>query len=367
MRRFLIGFIVASIAVVGIAQPASAREPETLCESYRWNCDGGLGYNPRKMYWSQLPGHNCTNYVAFRLIKNGAPADLGPFGGNAGVWDNHFKNTKYKVNQIPMVGAVAHWNAYENGMRSSRGHVAYVDEVGPDYIIIDEDNWGGKHTRKKIYKNGRLWPGRFIHIHSVDEAMEKHSNRVVTAKGKDGNTWFITENMERLPVKSKTAKRCLVKVNAKKPAVLAPFRVQLIPKEKKKFAACGNALKKRQTLMQGMHLHSADRSFELRLLDSGDLVLVSSTGVELWAVRDYNIDHVYLKKNGNFVAFSKKNKVVWSTKTRNSKGSVLKVTSSGQVVLKDSKNRVIWSTEVDINAAIDALDDNPTPTPQPSA
>jgi hypothetical protein len=190
---------------------------------------------------------------------------------------------------------------------------------------------------------------------------------VVTAKGKDGNTWFITENLERLPVQGKTAKRCLAKVTDKKPAVLAPFRVQLIPKEKKKFAACGNALKKRQTLMKGMHLNSADGSFELRLHESGDLVLMSNTGVELWTLRGYKIDHVYLKENGNFVAFSKKNKVVWSTKTRNSKGSILKVTSSGQVVLKDSRNRVLWSTEVDINAAIDALDDNPTPTPQPTA
>jgi hypothetical protein len=197
--------------------------------------------------------------------------------------------------------------------------------------------------------------------------MEKHASRVVTAKGKDGNSWFITEDLKRLPVQTKTAKRCLAKVSDKKPAVLAPFRVQLIPKQKKKFAACGNALKKRQTLMQGMHLNSADGSFELRLLDSGDLVLASTTGVDLWALRGYKIDHVYLKKNGNFVAFSKKNKVVWSTKTRNSKGAILKVTSAGQVVLKDGKNRVIWSTDVDINAAIDALDDNPTPTPQPTA
>jgi hypothetical protein len=116
-----------------------------------------------------------------------------------------------------------------------------------------------------------------------------------------------------------------------------------------------------------MHLNSADGSFELRLHESGDLVLMSNTGVELWTLRGYKIDHVYLKENGNFVAFSKKNKVVWSTKTKNSKGSILKVTSSGQVVLKDSRNRVLWSTEVDINAAIDALDDNPTPTPQPTA
>lgn len=154
---FLITFAISIIS----APPSSAHDG-VLCKSSRWTCDGNLGYNPNKAYWRQFTGHNCTNYVAFRMIRDGHPKHFGPFNGNATVWDDYFKARGYKVNQKPAVGSVAHWNASEFG--SGAGHVAYVDKVGKDWIIIDEDAWGGLNYRRKIYKHDSNWPGRFIHM-----------------------------------------------------------------------------------------------------------------------------------------------------------------------------------------------------------
>jgi surface antigen len=162
--------VAASIAAtLAMLMALSAVEPAhasggVLCTSWRWHCDGKLGYNPRQSYWGQYKGHNCTNYVAFRMIRDGWSKNLGPFNGNAKVWDNHFKARGYKVDGTPAVGAIAHWNARENGQRSSSGHVAYVDVVTRNYIIIDEDNWNGVQRRRKIYKGDSNWPGRFIHL-----------------------------------------------------------------------------------------------------------------------------------------------------------------------------------------------------------
>lgn len=161
IRTILVAFVVA-LALSSVQTAPVAAENDVLCSSSRWKCDGNLGYNPNRMYWRQLKGHNCTNYVAFRMIRDGAPKKFGPFNGNATVWDDYFKRRGYKVNQKPKVGSIAHWNGFEYG--SGAGHVAYVDKVGKNWIIIDEDAWSGLNYRRKIYKKDARWPGRFIHM-----------------------------------------------------------------------------------------------------------------------------------------------------------------------------------------------------------
>jgi surface antigen len=157
----IVAFVVSmSLSLLG-SSSVSAHDG-VICRSSNWTCDGDLGYNPNRAYWSQYTGHNCTNYVAFRMIRDGAPKYFGPFNGNATVWDDYFKSRGYKVNQKPKVGAIAQWKSWEFG--SGGGHVAYVDKVGDNWIIIDEDAWGGSNSRRKIYINDSNWPGRFIHM-----------------------------------------------------------------------------------------------------------------------------------------------------------------------------------------------------------
>ena len=55
-------------------------------------------------YWSQYVGHNCTNYVAYRMIKNGMPAARpAALSGNASNWGPSFP---METTANPAVGAM---------------------------------------------------------------------------------------------------------------------------------------------------------------------------------------------------------------------------------------------------------------------
>lgn len=108
-------------------------------------CDGGLwqaarGSADEISYWGMGAGHNCTNYVAWKLITNGVkrPA-TNP--GNAADWAENAATDGYLVDDIPAVGAVAQWDAFQGGS-PLEGHVAYVEKVNADgTILVSEDAW----------------------------------------------------------------------------------------------------------------------------------------------------------------------------------------------------------------------------------
>ncbi|NHA00238.1 CHAP domain-containing protein [Nocardioides sp. W3-2-3] len=93
-----------------------------------------------RMYWNMYAGHNCTNYVAYRMIKAGMSTTR-PWvgGGNASEWGLQMKSI---TDQVPSVGSVAWWGRYSNGSGSA-GHVGYVERVvSPNEIIISMDRLG---------------------------------------------------------------------------------------------------------------------------------------------------------------------------------------------------------------------------------
>lgn len=110
-------------------------------------------------YWNAYSGHNCTNYAAYMAISNGATT---PIYGNACYWATRAKSAGYTVDNTPAVGAIAQWDANSVTYVGSAGHVAYVEEVGSNYIIVSEDNYGGDFRWRKVYSD--LWPSNFIHI-----------------------------------------------------------------------------------------------------------------------------------------------------------------------------------------------------------
>ena len=86
-------------------------------------------------------GHNCTNYVAYRMVKSGMRNER-PWsgGGNAMYWGTEMRRI---TDDRPMVGAVAWWKANVPGA-GSVGHVAYVERVvSRRKIVVSEDSWGG--------------------------------------------------------------------------------------------------------------------------------------------------------------------------------------------------------------------------------
>jgi surface antigen len=169
-RAILAAAILAALLLASIvaAIPAGAVQGAIyLCGPRAdYGCTGG-GYQGRDPwgYWqygslNQYGRHNCTSYAAFRADQNGArnPGNL----GDAKDWDDNARGYGIPVDGTPAVGAIAQWNA---GVGGTSGHVAYVEEVGSDYIITSDDNFGYNTTsRQKITRTSGGWPSSFIHL-----------------------------------------------------------------------------------------------------------------------------------------------------------------------------------------------------------
>ena len=160
---------VLSTAVLA-ASPVSAAST-TICSTIG-GCQSagrstfGWESNLWASHWGAYAGHNCTNYVAYRLITTNGMSSVGS-EGNASTW-----GTKHAAitNQTPARGSVAWWDA--NAGKGSAGHVAYVEDVlGNGSIIISEDSWdlatntgNVDHFAWKQLTPGAGWPTGFIHF-----------------------------------------------------------------------------------------------------------------------------------------------------------------------------------------------------------
>lgn len=157
--------LVALIATLLVpASPAGATST-IICKGFTACAKAGyssFGYGPteyKKMWWRMYSGHNCTNYMAYRMIRAGM-SETRPWtgSGDARNWGKVFAS---RTDQTPAVGAVAWW---------SSNHVAYVQKiVDADTIIISEDHYRGDFDWRKIVRSGGGWPTGFIHLR--DEAL----------------------------------------------------------------------------------------------------------------------------------------------------------------------------------------------------
>lgn len=114
-------------------------------------------------HWGAIAGHNCTNYCAYMLGKS---SDNPRINGDAFNWAGNAKNAGYTVNKEPAVGAVAQWDKTTKYDGVAINHVAYVEEVHDDYILVSEDGGnqeGLKFGYRKIWKGTTTWPVNFIH------------------------------------------------------------------------------------------------------------------------------------------------------------------------------------------------------------
>ena len=121
---------------------------------------------------------NCTNYVAFvESTVYGVPTPNPALPVNATNWAQGAQKDGFTVNQTPTVGSVAQWYANDNNpVIGTDGHVAIVEQVGPDdsYIVVSQDNW---HSDTDYYGWAKIlnepdtpgaepWPDNFIHFFS---------------------------------------------------------------------------------------------------------------------------------------------------------------------------------------------------------
>ncbi len=128
-------------------------------------CDPASGYaaNMSKSYWSMYGGHNCTNYAAYRLTKNGVARPSYNLGG-AKTWAERAKAHGVPVTKTPARGSIGVWDG--------KNHLVYVEEVGNGYLITKEDNYPGYWSKGmfrtlKVYPGDRNYPQRFIHFEDL--------------------------------------------------------------------------------------------------------------------------------------------------------------------------------------------------------
>lgn len=159
----LLAAVIAAGLPAAVASPAEATAV-TKCSSRDWRCDqSGYAEHAHRSFWLMYSGHNCTNYVAYRLIRDGASPKIG-YLHNGGDWASDARRHHIPVNDQPVVGAVAQWNPGAGGMSSS-GHVAYVEKVGDGWILIAEDNYSsGPMNLRQIHVGDPEWPSNFIHF-----------------------------------------------------------------------------------------------------------------------------------------------------------------------------------------------------------
>lgn len=131
----------------------------------------GLGF------WTMEAGHNCTNYVAFRLIQNGYKTSFLESGqGNAYQWGPRIDvkraagDNSITKDTNPTVGSIAWWD--ENSKMGIWGHVAYVESVSGSTIVVSEDISGGDFHWRTINTTNSNYPTAFLHIKDVAPSVQ---------------------------------------------------------------------------------------------------------------------------------------------------------------------------------------------------
>lgn len=179
MRRLGLVGLVCSVALSALAFTGSPAQAFTLICSAKTQaqvaaCDtSGYAAVMNQMHWRMYAGHNCTNYAAYRMKRAGVPEPR-ILLGNARDWATNARKLGYVVDQRPAVGAIAQWSRSAN-------HVAYVEAVGPGYLILSEDSYTSKvYRRYRVEATDSWFPEAFIHFRDVGAAAAPMKAAVAT-------------------------------------------------------------------------------------------------------------------------------------------------------------------------------------------
>jgi surface antigen len=171
----LTGAFVALVMMFGAA-PAQAQSANVLCTGFAGcntlgRSDGGYGNVYLQSFWHMTSGHNCTNYVAYRL-SHGRLVARPPGTNSALTWGPAAIEAGITVDDVPTVGSVAWWDAGVGGASATSGHVAYVEEVElGGTILVSEDNLNGDFRWRRMTRDN-AWPSGFIHYPESDGSPE---------------------------------------------------------------------------------------------------------------------------------------------------------------------------------------------------
>ena len=166
LRRLLVLLTCVIAFSAGSLSPASAAG-----DDYPWRTDttwtaDRWGFTKRQ----------CVSFAAWRMAQRGRPLNNATQRwGIALNWDDNARRLGHSVTTRPVVGAIAHWNAYEraawyangsnviNGTITAGpyGHVGYVEAVYYDGSVkVSQYNMFGTRS----YSVARIKAPRYIYI-----------------------------------------------------------------------------------------------------------------------------------------------------------------------------------------------------------
>ena len=164
IRRVLVLLLTVPALHLSVTTPASATD------DYPWRLSRAatpdtFGFTTRQ----------CVSFVAWRLAQRGTRLDNARQGwGDARTWDEAARRLGHRVGRLPVVGAVAHWDAHERGPlytggRSLRGtmtagaagHVAWVQHVHTDGSV-SVAHYNGTGTR--TFSTSRVKAPRYLYV-----------------------------------------------------------------------------------------------------------------------------------------------------------------------------------------------------------
>jgi flagellum-specific peptidoglycan hydrolase FlgJ len=138
--------------VIGTEAGVFIQEADKIPAEYRFLMTfpvyNGRDYNHSGSY----PVGQCTWYVFNRVSQLGGRVD--DYMGNGGDWGATGRRLGYKVSQTPAAGSVISFAHGTAGSDPRYGHVAFVEAVGPNGILISEGNvYGGTTISYRVISN----------------------------------------------------------------------------------------------------------------------------------------------------------------------------------------------------------------------
>ena len=122
--------------------------PAEYADLMKYQDYNGVNYNTSGSY----PVGQCTWYAFNRVAQLGKSVD--DFMGNGGEWGTKGRALGYEVTQKPKVGRLISFAPGVAGSDPRYGHVAFVEAVGPNGILISEGNvYGGTVVSYRVITN----------------------------------------------------------------------------------------------------------------------------------------------------------------------------------------------------------------------
>ena len=133
------GFITGALPAQALTWYGTICKGFTACTTAGYS-NAGYAAVYTKSFWYMYSGHNCTNYVAYRLQQRGIADFITAGHGNATDWGSQASAKGIAVDKnTPQPGDIAWWDSTKI---SPVGHVAYVESVNvaAGTFIVSEDN-----------------------------------------------------------------------------------------------------------------------------------------------------------------------------------------------------------------------------------